>query len=80
MTSLADGGRWVRPIREHQAAVEAFLAGSLRFTDIAEVLAEVLEAAPRGELTRDAITEADRHARDLAEAWVARLGARTAGG
>lgn len=63
-----------------EVAVAAFLAGALRFTDIAEVLAGVLEAAPRGELTRDAITEADRHARDLAEALVARLGARTAGG
>lgn len=58
-----------------EVAVEAFLAGSLRFGDIPEVLAEVLAAAPRDELTREGIAEADREARAAARSVVERLGA-----
>jgi len=62
-----------------EVAVEAFLQGHLRFTDIPEVLAEVLAAAPTDELTRAAIDVADAEARRLATEFVAkrreRLGA-----
>jgi 1-deoxy-D-xylulose-5-phosphate reductoisomerase len=49
-----------------EIAVEAFLAGRIPFTAISRVLASVMDAAPRGELTWDALLAADREARSLA--------------
>jgi len=55
-----------------EVAVEEFLAGRLPFTGIADVVAGALEAAPPGDLTWDALEDADAHARELARALAAR--------
>src|SRR5690606_11214805 len=59
-----------------EVAVEAFLAGKLRFNGIPEVLAAVLDAAPADELRRDSIDGADAEARALAGDLVAKSAAR----
>ncbi len=50
-----------------EVAVEAFLAGSLPFTGIPAVLADVLAQAPAAPLTWDALGPADAEARRLAQ-------------
>ncbi|BDB24419.1 1-deoxy-D-xylulose 5-phosphate reductoisomerase [Cupriavidus sp. TA19] len=61
----------------NEVAVEAFLSGKVRFTDIARLVAQVLQAAPAGPAdTLDAILDADRVARDAARAAVAGLALR----
>lgn len=57
-----------------EVAVEAFLAGSLPFDAIPDVLATALEAAPTARLGWDAIAAADAHAREVSSAAVVRLG------
>ena len=60
----------------NEIAVEAFLAGRLRFTGIAEVIAETLEAVPaRPAEGLDEIMEADARARREAQARVMALAA-----
>jgi len=60
----------------NEIAVEAFLAGRLRFTGIAEVIAETLEAVPaRSADELDAIMEADARARREAHTRVMALAA-----
>ena len=56
-----------------EVAVEAFLAGAIRFTDIPRVLADVLSKAPAAPLSWDALTVADAEARSLALSVVAAL-------
>jgi 1-deoxy-D-xylulose-5-phosphate reductoisomerase len=55
----------------NEVAVERFLAGDLRFTDIPRLIESVLESAPsgRGE-SLDALLAADRRARDAARGLV----------
>ncbi|MFJ4289439.1 1-deoxy-D-xylulose-5-phosphate reductoisomerase [Cupriavidus sp. NPDC089707] len=61
----------------NEVAVEAFLGGKVRFTDIARLVAQVLQAAPAGAAdTLDAILDADRMAREAAHAAVAGLALR----
>ena len=60
----------------NEVAVEAFLAGRLRFTGIAEVSAETLEAVPaRAAEDLGEILEADARARREARARVMALAA-----
>jgi 1-deoxy-D-xylulose-5-phosphate reductoisomerase len=61
-----------------EVAVAAFLAGSLPFTGISEVISEVLANAPGGELTWDLVYEADGEARRLAADACRRLAGATA--
>lgn len=56
-----------------EVAVERFLAGRLRFTDIARVLEATLDAAPTAPLEWASLDEADRAARAIASEWRARL-------
>ncbi|MCY1223329.1 1-deoxy-D-xylulose 5-phosphate reductoisomerase [compost metagenome] len=61
----------------NEVAVEAFLGGKVRFTDISRLVAQVLQAAPAGAAdTLDAILDADRMARAAARAAVAGLALR----
>ncbi|MEM5428575.1 1-deoxy-D-xylulose-5-phosphate reductoisomerase [Cupriavidus oxalaticus] len=61
----------------NEVAVEAFLGGKVRFTDISRLVAQVLQAAPVGTAdTLDAILDADRMARAAARAAVAGLALR----
>ncbi|MCO4889317.1 1-deoxy-D-xylulose-5-phosphate reductoisomerase [Cupriavidus sp. WGtm5] len=56
----------------NEVAVEAFLAGQVRFTDIAGIVRQVLEAAPNGPAdTLEAVLSADALAREAARAGVA---------
>ncbi|MDQ0139563.1 1-deoxy-D-xylulose-5-phosphate reductoisomerase [Cupriavidus necator] len=56
----------------NEVAVEAFLAGQVRFTDIAGIVRRVLEAAPGGPAdTLEAVLSADALAREAARAGVA---------
>jgi 1-deoxy-D-xylulose-5-phosphate reductoisomerase len=58
-----------------EAAVEAFLAGRCRFTDIAEICADVLEAhAPEPVRSVDQALDASDAGRRAAERRVARMG------
>ena len=66
--------------RSDEVAVQAFLAGALRFTDIPRVIEEVLATAPAEELTREGIGQADEEARALATELVARLAGRATAG
>ncbi len=60
----------------NEVAVEAFLGGKVRFTDIAGIVREVLEAAPQGPAdTLEAVLSADALAREAARAGVAALAA-----
>ena len=61
-----------------EVAVAAFLAGSLPFDAIPRVISAALDAAPRVELTWDALEAADEEARELARE-VARDVARHSG-
>ena len=54
-----------------EIAVEAFLNGSIRFTDIPRTIEHVLGHAPQGSLGWEALPEADLDARHLALAFVA---------
>jgi 1-deoxy-D-xylulose-5-phosphate reductoisomerase len=63
----------------NEAAVEAFLAGRLRFTAIHRVIAHALETVPaRPADGLPAVLEADAHARRAAAECVARLGTAAA--
>lgn len=62
-----------------EVAVEAFLAGEIPFTAIAEVLAEVLNAAPTEALTWNAIGPANEHARAVAREAAGRFSNAPAG-
>ncbi|VVE71561.1 1-deoxy-D-xylulose 5-phosphate reductoisomerase [Pandoraea captiosa] len=58
----------------NEIAVAAFLEGRIRFTAIAQVVEQVLDALPVGEATSlDVVLDADRRARELAASIVARL-------
>ncbi|AJC22176.1 1-deoxy-D-xylulose-5-phosphate reductoisomerase [Pandoraea pulmonicola] len=58
----------------NEVAVAAFLEGRIRFTAIAQVVEQVLDAVPVGEATSlDVVLEADRRARELATGIVAKL-------
>lgn len=58
----------------NEIAVAAFLEGRIRFTAIAQVVEQVLDAVAVGEATSlDVVLEADRRARELAAAIVAKL-------
>lgn len=60
----------------NEVAVEAFLGGKVRFTDIAGIVRQVLEAAPQGAAdTLEAVLDADRLAREAARVAVAPLAA-----
>ncbi|WP_042885952.1 1-deoxy-D-xylulose-5-phosphate reductoisomerase [Cupriavidus necator] len=60
----------------NEVAVEAFLGGKVRFTDIAGIVRKVLEAAPQGAAdTLEAVLDADRLAREAARSAVAPLAA-----
>ncbi|WP_454735948.1 1-deoxy-D-xylulose-5-phosphate reductoisomerase [Cupriavidus necator] len=60
----------------NEVAVEAFLGGKVRFTDIAGIVRQVLEAAPQGAAdSLEAVLDADRLAREVARAAVAPLAA-----
>lgn len=59
----------------NEVAVEAFLASRVRFTDIAEINDAVLQCADLSPLADlESVLEADRHARTLAHAVIARIG------
>ncbi|MCX7960447.1 MAG: 1-deoxy-D-xylulose-5-phosphate reductoisomerase [Burkholderiales bacterium] len=63
----------------NETAVEAFLAGRLRFTAIARAIAHALDAVPATPAdTLAAVLEADARARRAAADWVARAGAAAA--
>ncbi len=56
----------------NEQAVAAFLAGKIRFTDIASACAATLERVPLAPLaTLDDALAADAHARRVADAWLA---------
>ena len=55
----------------NEIVVEAFVAGRLRFGDIAPCIAQALAAVPRGELSLETVRAADSAARNAAEAIVA---------
>ena len=58
----------------NEVAVEAFLAGTVRFGDIAQLVADALDALPpRAVPTLEAVMAADREARDFARERVAEL-------
>ena len=63
----------------NEIAVDAFLAGAIRFGAIARVVRHVLATLPRATLTLDAVRAADTFARQAAAGAVAREG-KTAGG
>jgi 1-deoxy-D-xylulose-5-phosphate reductoisomerase len=59
----------------NEVAVEAFLDGKIRFTDIARIVARVLEKAPQGVAdSLGAVLEADTAAREAARAALGKLG------
>lgn len=60
-----------------EIAVEAFLHGQIRFTDIPILLEHVLEATPAGSLTWESLHETDAWARDTATTWVQTNGGTT---
>ncbi|MFO1324758.1 MAG: 1-deoxy-D-xylulose-5-phosphate reductoisomerase [Burkholderiales bacterium] len=72
--ALAAGGTAPATINAaNEVAVAAFLAGRIRFTDIAALCAAVLErAAPRALASLDDARDADGDARRLADDWLAR--------
>lgn len=60
----------------NEVAVEAFLGGKVRFTDIAGIVSQVLETAPQGAAdSLEAVLDADRLAREAARSTVAALAA-----
>lgn len=57
----------------NEVAVAAFLERRIRFTDIARIIGDVLEAEPVVAVDcLDAVLEADRRARELAGQWLSR--------
>jgi len=58
----------------NEIAVDAFLAGAIRFGAIARVVRQVLATLPRATLTLDAVRAADTFARQAAAGAVAREG------
>lgn len=57
----------------NEVAVEAFLQRRIRFSDIAGMIESVLNAQPvQAVEALDAVFDADRRARELAEQWLAR--------
>lgn len=58
----------------NEVAVEAFLAGVIRFTQIPEVIQQTLTSTQYGEgLTLDAVLDADKEARSFAQQWVRQI-------
>ncbi|GAB3628577.1 1-deoxy-D-xylulose 5-phosphate reductoisomerase [Pandoraea terrae] len=58
----------------NEVAVDAFLAGRIRFTDISQIVEHVLDAVPVGPaLSLDDVLDADRRARTLAQTRIAAL-------
>lgn len=78
MASQAQGGTAPALLNAaNEVAVAAFLAEHIAFTDIARVVAEVLENLPGGEPGSLAeVIQADAEARQVAEAQIRRLRAR----
>ncbi len=71
--ALAEGG--VAPAAlsaANEIVVAAFVAGTIRFGDMAACITDVLDAIERAPLTLDAVRAADRQARVLAAAAVGR--------
>jgi 1-deoxy-D-xylulose-5-phosphate reductoisomerase len=62
----------------NEIAVAAFVAGTIRFGDIAACVAEVLDALPAEPLSLDAVRAADRFARERANRAVAQRSLLTA--
>ncbi|MCA3183069.1 MAG: 1-deoxy-D-xylulose-5-phosphate reductoisomerase, partial [Cupriavidus sp.] len=61
----------------NEVAVEAFLAGAIRFTDIARVVADVLEQPADGEAASlEGVLAADAAARDAAQVLLKQLAGR----
>ncbi|MGO4610895.1 1-deoxy-D-xylulose-5-phosphate reductoisomerase, partial [Variovorax sp. 2RAF20] len=61
----------------NEVAVEAFLGGAIRFTDIARVVAGVLEQPQSGSAeTLEGVLAADAEARRAAQALLTRLASR----
>lgn len=59
----------------NEVAVAAFLKGQISFLEIADLIEQVLEKTPQQSVqSYETIVEADRKARETAEAWVARKG------
>jgi 1-deoxy-D-xylulose-5-phosphate reductoisomerase len=56
-----------------EIAVEAFLAGQVRYLDIPRLLEKVLQQTPAGGLTWDNIAQADAETRQRAKEWIAQL-------
>jgi 1-deoxy-D-xylulose-5-phosphate reductoisomerase len=79
-TALRSGGTAPAVLNAaNEVAVEFFLAGRLRFTDIARVAGAVLDGAPRGSAAELAdVIEADTSARHSARAEVERAMGRAA--
>jgi 1-deoxy-D-xylulose-5-phosphate reductoisomerase len=71
--ALATGGTAPAALSAaNEIAVAAFADGRLRFGDIANCIASVLDELPHAELTLDAVRAADRRARELAGTFVER--------
>lgn len=56
-----------------EVAVEAFLQGQIRFTDLPRLLEAVLEATPQGALTWESLQATDAWARRRAREWAAQM-------
>jgi 1-deoxy-D-xylulose-5-phosphate reductoisomerase len=69
--ALAEGGTAPAVLSAaNEIVVAAFVAGRIRFGDIASCIAAVLDSVPRYDLTLDAVRAADLAARRAAEAEV----------
>ena len=72
--ALAKGGTMPAILSAaNEIAVQAFVEGEIRFGQIPTVIGETLSSAKSGELSLDAVHEADRHARESARAVVGAL-------
>jgi 1-deoxy-D-xylulose-5-phosphate reductoisomerase len=59
----------------NEVAVQAFLQRRIRFVQIADIIAEVLNLAPTVAVeSLDGVLQADAQARQLAEQWLQRHG------
>ena len=79
--ALATGGTAPAALSAaNEIAVAAFVAGRIRFGDIAECITEALDASTHDELTLDALRVADARARRSAEHAVAQRSTAAASG
>jgi 1-deoxy-D-xylulose-5-phosphate reductoisomerase len=60
----------------NEIAVNAFVAGELRFGDIPRCIETALDRVGKNQLSLDAVRAADRSAREVARAYVARHSSR----